>query len=94
MYARVIRFVLGLDTQWEADRMADIMSTEAQKLQGCSELHFFSNYDDGEYMWISIWETEEDREESIKHLRPKFQELLGDNWDGIEMFQVYGPSLK
>jgi heme-degrading monooxygenase HmoA len=93
MYARVIRFVLGPDTQWEADRMSDFAHIYLNRFPGFKGIQCLSEYDIGEYQWIVFWETKDEAAKAFATTYPLFLEALGDNlaFDRpiIQMFQVY-----
>ena len=93
MYARVTRFVLGPDTQWEADRMSDYAQVFLSQIPGFKGIQCLSEYDTGEYQWIVFWETKESAAEAYKLTYPLFLEALGDNLEFdrpiVQMFQVY-----
>ncbi len=93
MYARVTKFVLGPDTQWEADRMADLANLLLSDMQGFQGILCLSQYDIGEYQWTVFWETKEQADKAFEKTYPMFLDGLGDNlvFDRpiIQMYKVY-----
>lgn len=97
MYARVIRFVLGPDTEWEVKRMADIAYLRAKTAQGFKGGACLHAYDTGEYEWISYWDTMETLEKSLQELYPLFKETVGDRfqWEpSVQIFTCYVPQVE
>jgi hypothetical protein len=93
MYARVIKFVLGPDTQWEADRMCDLAHIFLAQISGFGGIQCLSEYDTGEYQWIVLWKTKEQAIKAHETAYPVFLDVLGDHLEFdrpvIQMFQVY-----
>ena len=53
MYARVVKFVLNPDSEWEANRMADVIYTLLQQQPGFQGASFLADYENSDYKWIS-----------------------------------------
>lgn len=96
MYARVVKFVLKPDTEWEADRMADVIYTLLRQQHGFQGASFLADYENSEYKWISYWATEEDFVQSYQKVFPTLIEMIGYNcqWEPTtQRFEVYVPKL-
>lgn len=94
MYARVIRFVLGPDTEWEADRMADAISLLVKQQRGFKGMQFFHDYQNGEYQWVTLWETQQDWEASYQNVIDAKRAMIGDKFQwqiAVQMYHVYEP---
>lgn len=94
MYALMARMTLGLDTEWEAQRMADICNAYLKQMPGFHNTIYLGQYDVGEYLGISVWETELAAREALTSVRPLFEEMVGDSYQWApcyHIFEVYQP---
>lgn len=94
MYARVKKFVLGPDSKWEAEHIANIIYLKSRVQPGFVDFVFLAEYDLGEYQLISYWETEADWHSSYQVTWPELKRLIGDKyqWEPVvEKYQVYQP---
>lgn len=94
MYAGIIHFVLGPDTQWESEHIADILTFELKKQPGFQGISCLNNYDIGEYKWIVYWNSETDGSLAYKSLYPSLIHMVGDKfqWEPcLQGFDVYTP---
>lgn len=92
MYARMVKFVLGLDTTWEAERMADITFWKLKSQPGFMRFECLQDYENGEYKWISYWASEKDLSRSFHEVYPWFKEMIGNSfqWEpSVQVFEVY-----
>ncbi|KPV42721.1 antibiotic biosynthesis monooxygenase family protein [Alicyclobacillus ferrooxydans] len=89
MYARVTKVVLGPDTQWEAERIADLFSILLKEQKGFRGITYLADYDNGEYKSVSFWETEEDLMTSLANIRPILMDAVGSKYQWDPSFQVY-----
>lgn len=96
MFARVMRFVLGPDTEWEAQHMAAAISRIVEQQPGFCGIQFFHDYENGDYQWITYWATEEDWHRSYSNLIDAKRAMIGDRylWDiAVQMYEVYTPKV-
>ncbi len=96
MYARIVKFVLGPNRLWEAQRIADVIASFARTQPGYLGFQLLANAETGEYQTVSFWATESDWVDSLKVLIPYFSDMIGDDfqWEpSVEMFQVYDPKI-
>lgn len=94
LYARVVKFVLNPDSEWEANRMADVIYTLLQQQPGFQGASFLADYENSDYKWISYWETEEDLLQSQKKVFPVLLDMVGYScqWEpSVQMYEVYEP---
>lgn len=94
LLARVVRFTMGSDSSWEVNRMADVLNRWLREQDGCIDVLFLADYQNGDYQWISIWESAEDFQTSYDTIWPKFTEMVGDcfQWAPLmQMYEVYKP---
>jgi hypothetical protein len=95
MHARAVKFVLGPDREWEANRMADVTKMYLSGVDGFRGITFLADYHNGEYLWISFWDSRESAEASFQIAHAKFLELIGDSFQwppGVQLFEVYEPA--
>jgi hypothetical protein len=90
----MVKFVLGPDTEWEAERIADVISYELKKYYGFRNYVFFENPETGEYIGLSFWDNGE--RDLIPHQKvySLLREMEGSKyqWEpSIEIFNVYVP---
>ncbi|MFD1673820.1 hypothetical protein [Alicyclobacillus fodiniaquatilis] len=95
MVAVVVKFVMGENSRWEAERIADIF-TALLKQQGWPFHHvdYLGEYELGEYMGIVYWKTRDAAEESIRTFLPLLKEMVHYNSQypiTLELFDVYIP---
>lgn len=97
MVACVVKIVLGPDTQWEIERIADIFTSllKDYKARGFRYASYLFEYDTGEYQGIAYWDAPRDYVES---LIPEFIPLLREmtkhhcQWEpSVELYSVYEP---
>lgn len=96
MYARIIKFVLGPNRLWEAERMADVIASFAQTQRGYLGFQLLSNVDTGEFQTISFWASKSDWLDSLEVIAPYFSHMIGDDFQwkpSVEMFEVYDPKI-
>lgn len=96
MIVRIVKFVLGPDRQWEAERMADVIAAINRNQPGFQEFHFFADHDAGEYQTSSFWATKQDWDDSFKVVWPYYENLVGDHFQWgptVQMYEVYEPRL-
>ncbi|MFB5188706.1 hypothetical protein [Alicyclobacillus fastidiosus] len=95
MVAVVVKFVLGENTRWEAERIADVFTALLKKHSGpFHHVDYLGEYELGEYMGIVYWETREGAEESIGAFLPFLKEMVEYNSQypiTLELFDVYTP---
>lgn len=92
MYATTIRFVLGPDTQWESERMADVVAGMLRNQGGCESFFFLGDYATGEYEWIVLWDSPENAARAHEERYKQFCDMIGDGFQwrpAIQLFQVY-----
>ncbi|MCL6516370.1 hypothetical protein [Alicyclobacillus sp.] len=96
MYARVIRLALGPNTEWEAQRIADVFASVLPKQPGFRGVTFLANYRDGEYCSISYWDTEQQLLDALARVRPLLTDMVGSGYlwpPTVELFEVYEPKI-
>ncbi|WDL96043.1 hypothetical protein [Alicyclobacillus sp. ALC3] len=92
MYATTIRFVLGPDTQWESEHIADVVAGMLSNQRGCESFVFLGDYEIGEYEWIVFWNSREDAAVAYEQRYSQFCAMIGDGFQwrpAIQLFQVY-----
>ncbi len=92
--AEPLRKRIGPDSQWEAERIADLFLTFLNQQKGFRGIKYLADYDNGEYASISFWETEADLVASLEVVHPKLQDLVGSRfqWEpSYQVFKVYEP---
>lgn len=95
MYARTVRFVLGPETKWEAEHIANVLNLLLQRQPGYVRATYLMDYEVGEYVWTVFWKTKDDIERSYEHLYPEFKKMIGDQFQWgpvIQVFEVYTPT--
>jgi hypothetical protein len=99
MVACVVKVVLLPDTEWEAERIADIMFALLRKYeaQGFCGVSYLFEYETGEYMGISYWNATKAYVESVlPHFIPLLREMVKHSWQwepSVEMYDVYEPRI-
>lgn len=90
--ATTIKFVLGPDTQWESQRIADVVAGMLRKQPGCKSFVFMGDYDTGEYEWIVFWDTAGHAAAAYEQRYEEFCGMIGDGFQwrpAIQLYQVY-----
>lgn len=88
------KFVLGVDTKREADKMAMAMIKISEKWPGYIKATVLADYANGEYTWISYWDTKEDCYDSSQPFLTLLRDILGHKfqWEpAIQIFEVHEP---
>jgi hypothetical protein len=96
MVACVVKVVLGPDTQWEIEKLADIFNALFQKHRtpGFQGFTFLFAYETGEYLGVSYFDTKEHALAAVQKYAPLFGEMVkhGYQWKPtVELFEVYEP---
>lgn len=91
-YATTVKFVLGPDTQWESERIADVFAGLLRNQPGCHSFVFLGNYETGEYEWVVFWNSPQHAIRAYEQRYEQLCEMLGDRiqWEpAISLYQVY-----
>lgn len=94
VYARVIKVVLGAETGWEAQRIVDVLASVQRKFAGFINVKLLADYENGDYVSISFWETKENAMAAYQSIRNQLKQMIGDSfqWEpSVEYFEVYTP---
>ncbi|MFD1677017.1 hypothetical protein [Alicyclobacillus fodiniaquatilis] len=73
--------------------MANVAMTWLSKQKGFVKADFLTDYETGEYQWITFWDTFE-AQMIYKNEFPNFRYLLGDKFQwqaSLQIFEVYEP---
>jgi hypothetical protein len=97
MVACVVKIVLGPDTGWEVQRIANIMTSllKTYESAGFRSVQYLFNYETGEYQGTACWDA---TKEFVESILPAFIPLLRKmiqhhcQWEpSVELFDVYVP---
>lgn len=90
----MVKFVLGPDTEWEAERIADVICYELKKYYGYQGYMFFKDPETGEYISLSFWDDIEKHHVPHERVYNLLLEMMGDGYEWqpcAEIFDVYVP---
>ena len=73
MHAMVGRFVLGPGSAETAAQLAEQLVPMLKSMKGFQRATFFGDAENGEYMGVSLWETQEDAEAAFARTELPFR---------------------
>lgn len=94
MVVSTVKFILGPDRQWEAERIADFVNYSLKKCKGFIDYKFFVENETGEYISIAYWETRDEALDAYCQVHPRALEMIGSDYQCLpylQIFEVYKP---
>jgi heme-degrading monooxygenase HmoA len=89
MYAQIVTFNLGSGMREKAEQLAEQSFLGYKSMKGFKNVTFLGDYESGEYVAVSIWESNEDLKAATAILSPKTEEALAGIAKGPPIRKVY-----
>jgi heme-degrading monooxygenase HmoA len=94
MYALLTTFTLGVGMRSKAEELADRFARLLKNMKGFKNLLCLGDYNVGEYVALSIWQSRDDAEAAASVAGPQLQQALTGIVKGPvtrRCFEVYEP---
>jgi len=89
MYARLVRFSFGPGKHAAAQAIADDIAPLIASQPGNKAVTVFGDEGDGEYGMFVLWDSEDSANAAAPVIRPRLDEHLAGNIQGIPSFHLY-----
>jgi heme-degrading monooxygenase HmoA len=94
MHARLVMFALGPGTRQIHDRLVERFAPALRSIRGFRAVTFGADYEAGEYLSLSLWDSKADADASQEALWPQVEASLGGIVIGspiVKTFEVHEP---